>query len=98
MCPPAPNCAIRRSCSPARGHAAIEAVGDGGHQHVGALNRGDEVLGGERFVVGVQLSVEQFLEARLHRIGETACHDDFELFRRHSTSINHAAPGSKRAG
>ena len=65
----------------AREYPAIDAIGNRRHQNIGVLHGGHEFLDGERLIVGVEFGVEQFLEPRLDRIGETARNDDFELFR-----------------
>ena len=58
---------------------AVDAVGDGRHQHVGHFHCLDQLGRRHRPVVDVELSVEQFAHARLDRVGQPARDDDQRL-------------------
>jgi hypothetical protein len=58
---------------------AVETVGDGGGQDVGALQRLRQLVAAHGGVAEIKLGVEQLAHARLHRIGELARDDDFRL-------------------
>ena len=60
-------------------HLRVDAVGDGGHQHVGPRHRRGQGVGRHRRVVGIELGVEQLAHPRLHRIGELSGDNDFRL-------------------
>jgi hypothetical protein len=55
----------------------IDPVGDGGHQHFGALGRLDQLGLGHRPVLGDQARIEQFSHARLDHVRQGA-RDDHE--------------------
>ena len=58
----------------------VDAVGDGGHQHVGLAHGGHQLGLGHGAVVDVEPGVEQLAHARLDRIGQLARDDDERLF------------------
>ena len=62
-----------------RQQAAVDAVGDGGHQHVGRLHGLDELSGVERAVFDVQPRLEQLHEPRFDRLGQRPG-DDHQRF------------------
>ncbi len=64
-------------------HAGVDAVGDGGDQHVGFAHRVDDVALAHRLVVEIEPGVEQFAHPRLDQIGELAGDDDEGLLLRH---------------
>ena len=57
----------------------VDAVGDGRHQHVGFLDRRDQLGAAHRPVVEVQPRVEQFAHARFDLVRQLARDDDERL-------------------
>ena len=53
----------------------VDRVGDRGHQHVGVLNCGDELVARHRDIFAIEARVEQFGHAIHHRIAQLARHD-----------------------
>jgi hypothetical protein len=81
---PAPNWAIRRSCSPGpRQEAAVDMVGHGRHQHVGGLHRLGQFFLREGVIVLIEAGVEQLLHPQLYRSWQFAGDDDLQLPGRH---------------
>ena len=65
-------------------HRGIDAVGNGGDQHVGLLGGLDELGLAHRLVVEIEPRVEQFAHARFDALGQLAGDDDERLLaRRH---------------
>ena len=90
---PVPNEAISFSRGPACAqHAAVDAVGHRRHQHVGRLDRLDQLGRAQRLVVGVQAGVEQLHQPRLDRAGQVAGDDHQRLFLR-TDGMGIPAPG-----
>ncbi len=57
----------------------IDSIGNGGRQHIGALDRVHEGVATHRLIRKVELGVEQFSHPGLHLVGELAGDDDFGL-------------------
>ena len=73
---------IRDQLEPVAGlaqHGVVDAVGDGRHQHVGGLDRLDQLRLRHRLVVGVELRVEQLAHADLDRVRQLARDHDERL-------------------
>ena len=61
----------------------VQAIGDGGGEHIGPLQGADQGLGAHGFVGQIEFGVEEFPHAGFHRIRELARHDNFRLARGH---------------
>jgi hypothetical protein len=61
-------------------HPAVDAVGHGGHQHVGGLYRVDQLGGGKRRILDIEAGLEQLHEPRLDRVGQPPGDDHQRLF------------------
>jgi len=54
----------------------VDVVGDGGDQHIGFLDRRNQLRLRHRPILDIQPCVEQFAHARFDRIGQLARDDD----------------------
>ncbi len=62
----------------------VDAVGDGGDQHIGLAHRGGKLVGAHRAVAGIEADVEKLTHARLDGGGQFAGDDDERLFGGHA--------------
>ena len=81
-----------------RDHMGVDAVGDGGDQHVGGLHRLDDLLRRHRRIVEIEAHVEQFAHARLDALGELAGDHNDRLLPGHSRSISRPAAAPRACG
>ena len=101
---PLPKLAISLSCGPGLGdQRAVDAVGDGGHQHVRRLDRLGQLGLAHGLVVDVEARVEQLAHARFDGLRQLA-RDDHQGFLggcRHgntsSSEVWTSWPGRRRA-
>ena len=57
-------------------HRPVDAIGNGRHQHIGDLDRVDQLFAREGLVFEIEPCVEKLAQPRLHHVGELARDDN----------------------